>query len=151
MKRTVSSARSSSRALRGACSTEKARVPCSTSCRSSAAYCIVGATRTARRGRLACGRRGGPPEFRTRSGGGQRAASLGAADRRAGAQDWPASAGSGFFNRGLQVCKGVTPEEHRHWRDSIYGERRGYSCRRCHRPSRKSALASVQVPNLAAI
>ena len=27
-----------------------------------------------------------------------------------------------FFAKSLQACKGVAPEEHRVWRDSIYGE-----------------------------
>jgi transposase-like protein len=32
------------------------------------------------------------------------------------------AAGYGFLDKSLQACKGVTPEEHRHWKDSIYGE-----------------------------
>src|ERR1039458_4121499 len=39
-----------------------------------------------------------------------------------GTQDRAAIAGSGFFAKSLQACKGVAPEEHRNWRDGIYGE-----------------------------
>src|SRR4029077_12785607 len=50
-------------------------------------------------------------------GGGGRAA-----HRGIGTQDRSAIAGSGFFAKSLQARKGVTPDEHRDWRDSIYGE-----------------------------
>src|ERR1035441_1613867 len=42
--------------------------------------------------------------------------------RGVGTQDRAAIAGSGFFAKSLQACRGVAPEEHRNWRDSIYGE-----------------------------
>src|SRR5665213_1235033 len=42
------------------------------------------------------------------------------ADRGTGAENRPATAGPGFFSRGLAACQGPTPEEGRTWRDAIY-------------------------------
>src|SRR6266568_2795755 len=45
-----------------------------------------------------------------------------ATDRGIGTQDRPANPGPGFFAKSLQGYKGVSPEQCRTWRDSIYAE-----------------------------
>ena len=58
-----------------------------------------------------------PPRFYRQPGGCRRPAHPGV-----GAEDLLAGHGNRFFAKSLQACKGIAPEEHRRWRDSIYTE-----------------------------
>src|SRR5205823_3042578 len=73
-------------------------------------------------GRLAAARRTAPGKCSCASLDGRSGSSSRATHRGVGTQDRSAIAGSRFFAKSLQACKGVSPEEHRDWRDSIYVE-----------------------------
>ena len=54
--------------------------------------------------------------------GQKRGRSVAPASGGVGTQNRPANATTGFFQKSLQACKGVAPEQRQHWRDSIYQE-----------------------------
>src|SRR5258708_29482958 len=73
-------------------------------------------------GRLGAAARPAARQYNCAGSEGRSGSGRGATDRGVGAQDRPASAGSGFFAKSLQAFKGVSPEQYRNWRDSIYAE-----------------------------
>ena len=75
-------------------------------------------------------KRGRPPkaealEMERARGVAAKAGDLGrgpATDRRAAAEGGPAAAGPGFFQASLAAHRGVTPAEHRSWRDGVFAQ-----------------------------